>query len=499
MYWLAEASMSPAAGFVGSGIAATFEFVIVNQPVEPAPDVTTWIEFTSVTLAAWPEGRIVPDRLVNGEILIYYMMFAYPPLPLLKIREEEVSGIPECSNFVSSIWLEDVNHGNLDPLWDVAGFDITYNFDPTLIEGVSLIVDPDGWFASFWPGGIFVVPDPVTHIDNVAGKVWIVFLGLPGVTGHTAVHGRGRLVEITFHSIFEDESLPLADCDLTLNPTTIAGWPHPERPQSPWNNSESAVPIPHEVENAHYTAKYSPAIGIDIYTQYLDGFNGKGGPFPSDMFWPQKLVILYGYVMYNHWPEQNKDVAFQIMDPHGTIWAIICARTNSEGIAQIEFRLPWPCDDPEYYFGEWTVIATVDIACTVYNDTLTFKYDYHVRVWKTTHTDKSAYDHCNWIAVTIDYGTYSMQTFGALFTVTAVDETGVPFGYTWTWDSVGGARYCEYKNGTFTLYIHVPKFARAGMATIYIQVLHNLPIGGGDSIYPTREPETILHVIINPA
>ena len=497
MYWLSEASMSPAAGFVGSGIATSFEFVIVNQPLEPAPDVTTYIEFTSVTLADTVGGLLVPDHLTNGEVLIHYKSFEYPLEPLLKIRDEEVSNIPACTNFVSSIWLENQNYGDLSPLWDVAGFDITYNFDPALIEGVSVTVDPDGWFASFWPNGLFIVKN---ETDNVAGTAWIVFLGLPNPGGdHTAVYGRGIIAEITFHSIFNDETLPLANCVLTLSPTVIAGWPHPERPQWPWLNSESSPPLPHRVENAHYTAKYTPAVGIDIYDQYPDGFNGIGGPNPSDMFWPQKQVILYAYVMYNHWPEQNKDVAFQIMDPHGTIWAIICARTNSVGIATASFRMPWPCDNPEYYIGKWTVFATVDIACTVYNDTMEFKYDYHVRIWKETTLDKDAYNHCEYIGVTIEYGTYSMQTFSALFTVTAMDETGVPFGYTWTWDTVGGAQWCTYKNGTFTLWIHVPKFARAGMATIYIQVLHNLPTAGGDSLYPTREPETILHAIINPA
>ncbi len=146
----------------------------------------------------------------------------------------------------------------------------------------------------------------------------------------------------------------------------------------------------------------------------------------------------------------------------------------------------------------WTVVATVDIACDVYTDTLQFKYDYHVRVWKTT-LDKADYDHCNDIVVTIEYGTVSMQTFDVLFTITGTDETGVPFGFAYGWATVGGAEWCTYANGTITLTIHVPKFARAGEGTIYVQVLHDWPTAGGDSIYPTREPETIVNFIINAA
>jgi hypothetical protein len=499
MYWLAEASMAPAAPFTGSGIAATLEFVIMDQPVEPAPDVTTWIQFTAVTLSD-SNGIAIPiPPPTPGEIIIHWIKFTYPPEPLLKVMPEEVKDVRECNNFVSSIWLMGEDHGDLNPLWDIAGFDIKYNFDPTLIEAVSVTIDPDGWFASFWPGGIFIVKQ---EIDNTAGTIWIVFLGLPNpgdAPPHIPPYGKGRLAEITFHSIYESETYPPASCPLSLAPTTIAGWPHPERPQAPWYNSETSPAIPHKVEDGVYKSFFKPpGAWIDIYTQYPEGYNGVGPNQPSDMFWPQKKVILYAYVTYNFWPEQQKDVAFEVRDPHGTIWAVICNRTDSNGIAWVEVRLPWPCDDPEYYFGVWSVIATVDVACKVVNDTLTFKYDYHVRIWKTT-TDKESYKHCETIAVTIDYGTYSMQTFPALFTVTIVDETGVPFGYTWTWDTVGGAQYCTYKNGTFTLYIYVPKFARAGQATIYVQVLHNLPNAGGDSIYPTREPETIIHVGIEAA
>jgi hypothetical protein len=216
------------------------------------------------------------------------------------------------------------------------------------------------------------------------------------------------------------------------------------------------------------------------------------------MFWPQKEVILHGFVMYNHWPEQQKDVAFQIIDPHGVTWAIICNRTNEDGIVWIHFRLPWPCDDPEYWFGVWTVVATVDIACTVYTDTLEFKYDYHVRVWKTT-LDDTTYAHDDAIWVTIEFGTVSMQEFDVLFTITGTDETGVPFGFDYGWATAGGAEYCTYANGTITLHMLIPKFARAGSGTIYVQVLHNWPTLGGDSIYPTLYPYTIQYFIIEAA
>jgi hypothetical protein len=503
MYWLSEASKAPAASFNGTGYAFTMEFIIIAQPMEPEPDVTTYIIITGCTLACrGPPVAPIDHTEEPCEIIIHAKPFVYPAEPLLKVVPETVSGVKMCNNFTSYIYLaawDETSHSivNLDGFWDVAGFDIIYNFDPTLIEAVNVTVDPDGWFAAFWPNHIYIVKE---DINNTAGTVWIAFLGLPGAGGvHTAPYGQHNIVSVKFHSIYDSETFPPPSCVLGLDPVTVAGFPHPERDMLPWNGSSTAVPLDHFIQNGTYTSFFKPpGAWIDVYTQYPGGFNGEGPNEPSDMFWPQKRVQLFAYVTYNFWPEQQKDVAFEVIDPHGTIWAIICNRTGTDGIAWVYVRLPWPCDDPEYYFGVWHVIATVDVACTVVNDTLDFKYDYHVRVWKTT-LDTDSYKHLDTIEVTIEYGTVSMQTFAALFTITAVDETGVPFDFTWTWDSVGGAQYCTYANGTFKLYLHIPKFARAGLATIYVQVLHNWPSAGGDSIYPTKEPETIVHFGIEAA
>lgn len=213
--------------------------------------------------------------------------------------------------------------------------------------------------------------------------------------------------------------------------------------------------------------------GIDIYTQYPEGYNARGVGTPSDMFWPQKEVRLYAYVAFNGWPEQNRDVAFQVNDPHGTIMGIFYNRTGENGIALVKFHLPFY--DPDYNFGEWTITGTASIAGEVYNDVLYFKYDYHARLWQDRiTTDKSSYEHDEMINVTVEYGTQSMQTFNAFFTVTAIDETGVPFASEWVANLIGGALYGTYANGTLALNLYVPKFVRAGIAELHISILQDL-------------------------
>jgi hypothetical protein len=271
---------------------------------------------------------------------------------------------------------------------------------------------------------------------------------------------------------------------------SVAGFPHPERDMCPWHNAETSIPLPHVVENGVVCAPFKPSGGfIDIYTQYPDPFGGQGAHKPSDMFWPQKEMHICANVTYADWPEQNKDVAFQVLDPHGQTWGIYVNRTNDIGVTCVRVRLPWPCDDPEYYFGVWTVIATVDVACIVVNDTMQFKYDYKVRVWDVT-LDKTEYKHCEDINVTISFGSYATQQYNITLAVTATDASGVPFDFAYTVVTIGHGdhqAWCTYANGTVNILVHVEKFARPPVGTIYVVAMSDLPINGGGAETPVYE------------
>jgi hypothetical protein len=229
---------------------------------------------------------------------------------------------------------------------------------------------------------------------------------------------------------------------------------------------------------------------VDVFTCYPAPFGGQGLGQPSDMFWPQKEVCLKANVTYNDWPEQSKDVAFQIIDPHGVTWAILFGRTNASGIAEVCFRLPWPCDDPENWIGEWTVIATVDVACEIVNDTVTFKYDFLVNIVKVT-LDQEQYAHCELMNITVEFNSYAIQTYSIIIAITALDETGVPFGYIYIETEIGGATYCQYKTYEVEGSIHVIKWARAGSGTIVVGALNDFPINGGTVQSGPFEPQSV--------
>lgn len=122
----------------------------------------------------------------------------------------------------------------------------------------------------------------------------------------------------------------------------------------------------------------APALGpaIDVYTN-------KGGLFDDDgcAFAPQELVTICAKVTWNGAPQQGKDVRFELRDPTAAVWASRIARTDADGVACVEVRLPWVADgDPDSYLGEWTIEATVDLAGNQVSEIMTFTFDYLVDV-----------------------------------------------------------------------------------------------------------------------
>lgn len=105
---------------------------------------------------------------------------------------------------------------------------------------------------------------------------------------------------------------------------------------------------------------------IDVFTQK----GGKGHSAPSPPFCPEDEVILYANVTYYEWPEQNKEVTFQIFDTQQDFF-IFLGRTNVSGISTVGFRLP-SLESTKDILGTWRVMASVGIAEVVVVDTLEF-------------------------------------------------------------------------------------------------------------------------------
>jgi hypothetical protein len=118
------------------------------------------------------------------------------------------------------------------------------------------------------------------------------------------------------------------------------------------------------------------SIVLDVYTQR----GGNGHLEPSDAFGPQEDVFLYGNLTSDLEPLQDMYVRFEVFYPNETLVLDISNITDGNGIATTSFRLPWPCENPEDNFGNWTVLAEADVAETTVNDTLRFEYGWLAEV-----------------------------------------------------------------------------------------------------------------------
>jgi hypothetical protein len=236
-------------------------------------------------------------------------------------------------------------------------------------------------------------------------------------------------------------------------------------------------------------------LAIDVYTQYPrdpktgSPYGGQGPNAVSDMFGPQQQVELYALVTYNEYPVQQKLVGFQI--EHNGYHIYREATTDEYGVAHISFRIPWPCVDPaSEIFGEWDVIATVEVAERKANDTLKFWVWWPVEVlsieskYTTYNQTKNGVD----MTFLISYGTYRMQPINATLTITVYDELGFFIGSYAYEVTVGWGEYDHFGEmkvyGPEEITIHIPSNAVVGKCTVYANAFDKLPWYGGTPYCP---------------
>jgi len=251
MYWLAEASMLPAASFNGTGTAVEMFFKVKKHPIGIDSDI--WVNVTGATLANKDGNPIIYD-MTNLHILLHGRN--QPAGPEITISSVNHKGAAPYTFAVN------VSILNLDSYWDLGGFDIQLAYCPEVLQVTSTSIDPDGWFAGFW-NDTFTVKN---EVDNTVGKVWIAMLGLPLENGtHTAPEGSATLFTVTFSA---DGSGPI---EKIYDPYSLAAFPHPERSEAPFNNSPTAVPIPFTVNNgfAHVVGikQHTPLAGYTVTTE----------------------------------------------------------------------------------------------------------------------------------------------------------------------------------------------------------------------------------------
>ncbi|MGA3191924.1 MAG: cohesin domain-containing protein [Candidatus Bathyarchaeia archaeon] len=477
------------------GVAA-FTFIVLQAPNSTVPSLSSNLHISNDILGDL-NGLPIAHTNVDGK---YENTFAITP-PYFSASSYTAHSVGEIFNVSVSV-------NNLDASFKAVGFQFSLGYNSTLLQVLNTFEGP--WLPPFGaaPNQGTTFLNHVFGFNTTINQDYVTIGDVVEPDANGTWHepfpsGTGVLAIIEFNATLPPNTVPAPDltCPLTLFDTIVA------------NTTAAVMPQILPPVSGTYIMKSSLAITngrvIDIFTGWPAPYGGQGLYQPSDMFWPQKPVSLYANVTYNGYPEQQKDVAFQIIAPNNQTWAIIYATSNVNGTAYTVFTLPWPCDDPQQWFGVWTIIGTVDIACVVVNDTLQFHYDYLARIFKQT-TDFTNYNHAGYVTVNVTYGTHLQQTDAVYLdeltgktmdlsnvtvVITAFDEVRVPYGtvdaqlqFTTpisansTMEPFGGTVWCQYKNFTVSLTFQIPKFAVAGNSEIDCAVLSNYPYFGGEVI-----------------
>jgi hypothetical protein len=251
-------------------------------------------------------------------------------------------------------------------------------------------------------------------------------------------------------------------------------------------------PTPSTDDDQIQITVFAKAVGpaIDLFTQsyrsyppHYTPYNGTGPEQETDAFQPQDLVILYAKVTYNDDPVQNKLVAFEVRDPWQRKVFVRTAPTNASGIATIDFRIPWPCENPENEtFGQWQAYADVDIAEKKVSDFMTWQVGWIISTsnFKTTSSN-APYPPCDTfkkgehVSFSFTYTNIAKIYVKVYFVITVYDVEHVPIGIIilGPWSVAPGTRtHVEVD-------LLIPKWAYVGVATAYLNAYTEIPMECG--------------------
>lgn len=490
-------------GFVGTqdGGAtvpvATITFKCIYQGTSPPMGTgdfnETALHFDAKT-NIWDHSYAIHLPSVDGSVKIYAILAI--PLPYFEIVPKDTVLGPDPD--IGEIFEVKVKVKSLYEAWHVVAFQLRIGYDDTLLEAIEVtegpfLTDPQwNWYGTLFASSLHMPPKPYAPQWNVVGGGFL----LPNMTTSTwdqttfpnTFDAADRtLFTIKFKAIKQVYPLTLS-CVLGIYPGSVSSVEYLLDKDGKW----VFVDEPHNINGTYTITTSLPGRMIDLFTQYQAPYGGQGLLKPSDMFWPQKEVELTAYVTYNWWPVQYKPVTFKVYDNEGHLWTAMQDYTDADGYAHASFRIPWPCDDPEQYFGVWYVLAEVDIACEVVYDIVEFHYDYLVSNLKIT-TDKLYYNHCEDVIITVTFESHAQQYYDIAIIVTIHDELNVPIATDHATFTIGGARYCVPKTYKMVFVLHVEKFAFVGVATIYA-----VPLMYWDGHWVSAGPEATAEIWIQP-
>jgi hypothetical protein len=374
-YEIAYASLAPAPSFNGTGTIFTMTFEVIKQPydyetggpnVEP---IDTVLDFSSTDLA--PRSLETPvEPITHGvepaTVRIWEKRSELPAYPILKVMPTKVENLPRNSIFNMDIWIVGV-----DPTYDIQSFNITLDFNSTLIEATGIAEGP--WLKSYAEN----TTETTKQMNNDKGIATYALEQVPPTT-HPPPTTSGVLFTITFQVTYESLEYPPPSCELTLGPTEIL--------------DRSIGPLVHTTENSTYTA-YRP-LPIAKFTWSPSGNilpRGQTITFNASESYYTLGIKLYAW----DFGDGNKttvttSIVTHVYEAAGTVTVVLNVTDygNSWNTANATLSIIEPQNAPQI-----SVInpLTEDDNFTFYRNTTSVGFRFNVTVWVSNVTSLYAY------------------------------------------------------------------------------------------------------------
>jgi hypothetical protein len=518
VFWSAAVGpASPSNNFSGSGRLMCVKFTVIKIPTLAQPFLSCNLVLDRVS--TFPTNIIDPDAndiVFTPENGYYEYSYIIPPpskpwlevSPSLKVLGEPLG--PPIPGTLKAFFTIDILVKNLTSENDVIGIQnaaIYYNNTLLRLNPAANVTEGTFMNNPLWApyGTTFIwIEDPNTPPGSGKNKISIGCIINPNDTTHEydwpeRPFGEGIFCTLHFEVLYQKafpweqttkmDLEPLFPDEMFLN-TTLDWVPY-------------VGPYDGEIKVKGYIVGRMIDLYIGVCTEtepcvpYPYPFGGQGINVSADIVWAQKKICMWANVTYNNWPVQRKVVTFEILYPNGDTLTVLSSISDDLGVAYAEFRMPWPCDDPESLFGIWHIIASVDVACVIVKDHLWFHYDY-LATWAKVTVDPTEIGHCHTLTINVTVKSYAWLPHDVLVTVDLKDELQVPIGFQAIWLHIGdrqedwSQKWCTYKEYPLTFQIHIPKHAFAGLAHADINILSNLPSRCGAAYCPEDIEEFVI-------
>jgi len=490
--------------FTGTGTLCMIKFQVMKEPARHGEVGPSTIDIINngtntkkplfYTFVADPDMIEMAYTDVDG---IYKFTWAVPSLkPWLEVDPsyKKVGGGAPITitpiKFTVNILIHDV-----DPKWQLVGVQFRLIYNSTLLWAINVTEGP------FMPNPVWAPYGTVfagsnenntNPYDPWLGYGQAIFGDIiwPSAGNETWIppfpEGDGILCTIEFQVMYQKEFPWMDSSNLNIEKLMDLGGHEFEYF---FDSDFTDIPAAPEHDGRVDIMGYILGLQIDVYTQYAylnPDWGGVGPNSPSDAFAPQATVILEAKVTYNLDPVQFKTVNFRIIGPTGKFEFFRTAMTDANGIARIEFGIPWPCADWHDCFGIWDVFASVEVRESVKNDTLQFRVGWLVEIVSVT-PEKFEWHKGEHFEFTVVYKTISTQPRSGIMTMVVYDNLIVPIGQLPAISfTVGGAPLLGEKvyPPVNMVCLTIPKWAFIGDAKAYTDAFTQLPHLGGIAYCP---------------